>query len=89
MQVSLILASAFSAVEARWTVGLGLEHQLNQLISLLGTGTDNAAEMVPTREHNLDYTALVRPEVVAATLTEEVGACALSFMHDNLPLIIL
>ncbi len=39
-QVALLITSAFQAAFQRWTVGLGIEHQLNELLAALDiTGT--------------------------------------------------
>ena len=75
------MTCAFQASFSRWTVGFGIEGQWNALRAAVGL------ERLPGlqgKAHNLDYALLVKPLVVAATLT---GAhrrlCALDRLHEQ------
>ena len=86
-------------IQARWTVGLGIEHQLNELVACVMAHQSlpipsqpqqespphppqtqeqqqqqQQPDVVRVRDRNLDYAALVRPEIVEATLVEEVSS---------------
>ena len=60
------MTCAFQAAFSRWTVGFGIEGQWNALRAAV-----NLPRLPGLQEkaHNLDYALLVRPHVVAATLT--------------------
>lgn len=60
LQVVLNLTNTFDSSFSRWTVGLGIEHQLNEL--RVAAGLEEEARF-RTRARNLDYTQLVQPEV--------------------------
>lgn len=60
LQVVLNLTNTFDSSFSRWTVGLGIEHQLNEL--RVAAGLEEEARF-RTRARNLDYTHLVQPEV--------------------------
>jgi hypothetical protein len=88
-----MLASSFADITARWTVGLGIEHQL---LELLQAQSPLCAQQTTPEQHrinfnfiqkayNLDYAALVRPEVVEATLTGEVSCCLSCIMNHDAP----
>ena len=60
MQVVLNITNTFDSSFSRWTVGLGIEHQLNEL----RVAADLAEEArFRARARNLDYAELVHPEV--------------------------
>lgn len=60
MQVVLNITNTFDSSFSRWTVGLGIEHQLNEL--RLAADLPEEARF-RARAKNLDYTQLVHPEV--------------------------
>lgn len=62
LQVVLNITNTFDSSFSRWTVGLGLEHQLNEL--RVAAGLEEEARF-RTRARNLDYAQLVQPEVAA------------------------
>ncbi|KAL3134108.1 hypothetical protein ABBQ32_008530 [Trebouxia sp. C0010 RCD-2024] len=68
IKVVLNITNTFDSSFSRWTVGLGLEHQLNEL--RVAAGLEEEARF-RTRARNLDYAQLVQPEVVEATLSTE------------------
>lgn len=61
MQVVLNITNTFDSSFSRWTVGLGIEHQLNEL--RLAADLPEEARF-RARAKNLDYTQLVHPEVM-------------------------
>ncbi|KAK9819871.1 hypothetical protein WJX72_003475 [[Myrmecia] bisecta] len=68
VKVVLNISNTFEMAFGRWTVGLGIEHQLNELRVAVGLSR------LPTfdaRTHHLDYSLLVCPEVAVSTLTGE------------------
>ena len=60
LQVVLNITNTFDSSFSRWTVGLGIEHQLNEL--RVAAGLEEEARF-RTRARNLDYAQLVQPEV--------------------------
>ena len=60
------LANAFRSHTGLWTVGLGLEPQLNRLCAAAGLPA-----LLMQRPRCLDYALLVRPQVTVDTLTRE------------------
>lgn len=66
LQVVLNITNTFDSSFSRWTVGLGIEHQLNEL--RVAAGLEEEARF-RTRARNLDYTQLVQPEVAASLLS--------------------
>ena len=60
LQVVLNITNTFDSSFSRWTVGLGLEHQLNEL--RVAAGLEEEARF-RTRARNLDYAQLVQPQV--------------------------
>ena len=69
-QVVHSITCAFQAAFSRWTVGFGIEGQWNALRCSVGL------EELPgllSKSHNLDYALLVKPHLVAATLTGASG----------------
>lgn len=60
LQVILNITNTFDSSFSRWTVGLGVEHQLNELRVAAGLGEEACFR---TRARNLDYAQLVQPEV--------------------------
>ena len=62
VQVVLNITNTFDSSFGRWTVGLGIEHQLNEL--RVAAGLPEEARF-RSRAQNLDYAELVRPEVRA------------------------
>lgn len=69
IKLVLNLSSAFQSFQ-RWSVGLGIENQLDELRSAVGLpGLYQRGQMHVTF---LDYHSLVRPDIVERTLTDEV-----------------
>ena len=60
------MTCAFQAAFSRWTVGFGIEGQWNALRAAVGLPRLPGLQ---EKAHNLDYALLVKPHVVAATLT--------------------
>lgn len=60
------IVTSFQMFFVRWTVGMGIEPQLNHLASLVGL-----PKIISEKENCLDYTLLVRPQKVTETLTME------------------
>ena len=60
------MTCAFQAAFSRWTVGFGIEGQWNALRAAVGL---DRLPGLQEKAHNLDYALLVKPHVVAATLT--------------------
>lgn len=60
VQVVLNITNTFDSSFSRWTVGLGIEHQLNELRVAAGLPEESRFR---TRARNLDYAQLVHPEV--------------------------
>lgn len=60
LQVVLNITNTFDSCFSRWTVGLGLEHQLNEL--RVAAGLEEEARF-RTRARNLHYAQLVQPHV--------------------------
>ena len=60
LQVVLNITNTFDSSFSRWTVGLGIEHQLNELRVAAGLEEESRFR---TRARNLDYAQLVHPEV--------------------------
>lgn len=69
IKVVLNITNTFDSSFSRWTVGLGIEHQLNELRVAAGLAEEARFR---ARARNLDYAQLVHPEVVEATLSGEV-----------------
>ncbi|KAL0021755.1 hypothetical protein WJX79_004279 [Trebouxia sp. C0005] len=69
IKVVLNITNTFDSSFSRWTVGLGIEHQLNELRVAAGLAEEARFH---ARARNLDYAQLVHPEVVEATLSGEV-----------------
>lgn len=68
IKVVLNITNTFDSSFGRWTVGLGIEHQLNELRVAAGLPEEPRFR---SRAQNLDYSQLVRPEIVESTLTAE------------------
>ena len=66
LQVVLNITNTFDSSFSRWTVGLGIEHQLNEL--RVAAGLEEEARF-RTRARNLDYAQLVQPEVALPILS--------------------
>ena len=62
LQVVLNITNTFDSSFSRWTVGLGIEHQLNELRVAAGLSEEARFR---ARARNLDYGQLVHPEVAA------------------------
>ena len=62
----LNITNTFDSSFGRWTVGLGIEHQLNELRVAAGLPEEPRFR---SRAQNLDYSQLVRPEVRAGPET--------------------
>lgn len=60
LQVVLNITNTFDSSFSRWTVGLGIEHQLNELRVAAGLPEESRFR---ARARNLDYALLVHPEV--------------------------
>lgn len=60
MQVVLNITNTFDSSFGRWTVGLGIEHQLNELRAAAGLPEEARFR---ARARNLDYSQLTHPEV--------------------------
>lgn len=56
----LNITNTFDSSFSRWTVGLGIEHQLNELRVAAGLAEEARFR---ARARNLDYAQLVHPEV--------------------------
>ncbi|KAL0045339.1 hypothetical protein WJX82_004255 [Trebouxia sp. C0006] len=69
IKVVLNITNTFDSSFSRWTAGLGIEHQLNELRVAAGLAEEARFR---ARARNLDYAQLVHPEVVEATLSGEV-----------------
>ena len=71
MQLVLNLTTAFAAFE-RWTVGLGIEHQLGELRAAVGLHpVPGGSDSWIRHSEYLDYGALVQPWAAEQTLTGE------------------
>ena len=81
MQVVLNITNTFDSSFGRWTVGLGIEHQLNEL--RVAAGLPEEARF-RSRAQNLDYTQLVRPEVRAVLTGTLLNAQSMHQQQDGL-----
>ena len=82
-QVIRNVTNAVEALVAGWTVGLGLEAQLNALRESVGLPRLPALDAFSAF---LDYRRLVRPEVVAATYEDEAYAHSEDFFFRSVHL---
>ena len=88
MQVVLNITNTFDSSFSRWTVGLGIEHQLNELRVAAGLAEEARFR---ARARNLDYAQLVHPEVSLRTpqcsVVASITWCTLNKQaHNNAPL---
>lgn len=60
----LNITNTFDSSFSRWTAGLGIEHQLNELRVAAGLAEEARFR---ARARNLDYAQLVHPEVEPIT----------------------
>ena len=65
----LNITNTFDSSFSRWTVGLGIEHQLNELRAAAGLPEEARFR---ARARNLDYAQLIHPEVIIKQCTAEV-----------------
>ena len=75
VKLVLNLSTAFSTFQ-RWSVGLGIEPQMQELRNIVGVSPPSTTMTMTTTtsfplQYYLDYQALVRPDVVLSTLTSE------------------
>ena len=68
------ITNAIEGALRDWSVGLGIEGQLNELRVVVGLPLLASFEARERSGCHLDYSRLVRPEVVAATYKEYVHA---------------
>jgi len=84
----LNITNTFDSSFSRWTVGLGIEHQLNELRVAAGLAEEARFR---ARARNLDYAQLVHPEVSLRTpqcsVVASITWCTLNKQaHNNAPL---
>lgn len=73
-QVTKVIRNITNALEGAlrdWSVGLGIEGQLNELRAVVGLPLLASFEARERSGCHLDYSRLVRPEVVAATYKDD------------------
>ena len=73
LQVVLNITNTFDSSFSRWTVGLGIEHQLNELRVAAGLSEEARFR---ARARNLDYGQLVHPEVAAISSSSRLLCCS-------------
>ena len=84
VQVVLNITNTFDSSFSRWTVGLGIEHQLNELRVAAGLAEEARFR---ARARNLDYAQLVHPEVSLRTPQCSVVASLTGVHRTSKPVI--